>query len=164
MNLSTGTTRALLIAATLLASACVHKPPMTYGKGDPGVIHDGELYWIGNPTESQKSEWIAYHLDPSLDEREQQALSKFAWASAADSATTIAGLALCTGAAEANPVVALVPGGFLMVPLSYLGYRMVKREASRTSRYMSAERPIETATVIRGAAALSNAAVVATCL
>jgi hypothetical protein len=155
--------RALAILAALLLSACAHKPPQTYGNLDPCLVHKGTIYCAEKASKAEQDAWAAYHLAPSLDEREQEALSAFAWASAADSATTIGGLALCAGVAEANPLIA-PGGGVLIVPLSYVHYRYVKRQASRTSRYMSAARPIQYATTIRAAAAASNAVVIASCL
>ncbi len=138
-----------------------HTPPLAYGNADPGIVVDGALYWVGDPSESEQAAWTAYHLEPVLDEQEAAQLKKFAWSSVADSGTTIAGLAVCAGVRELNPLIALVPGGYLMLPLSVGAYYVAKHQASQSSRYESSYRDIRFGTAMRGVAAMSNATMIA---
>lgn len=153
-----------LALALLLLTGCAHKPPAVYGQLNPCMIHDGTIYCAESAEQAERDAWAAYHLEPSRDEAEVAALRLHAWGATADSATTIIGLAVCAGAREANPIVALVPGGWLVIPLSWMSHRYLTRIADRTSRYESAGQGIRSVAYVRSAAAVFNAGTIIRCM
>lgn len=139
--------RFLALALILLVGCATTKPPQSYAGGytnadNPCFIINERLHCIEGTTEEARAKWLAYHVEPSLDECEQKALTRHKWAAIGDSVTTIAVLGLCS-AIEANPIIAAVPGGWLIVPLSYGVYRMDKWQKSQTSRYQEDRVPGE---------------------
>ena len=149
--------RTLAILAALLLSGCAHKPPANYGNGDPGLIVHGQQYWVGEPSDKAKKEWVAYHLEPSFDENEANALRKYKWSVGADFGSTALTLGLCAAAFEANPL------GWALIPINYAVYKGIEKNFEQSSRYTTWVKPVEVQTKIRYGVTANNLLVLVRC-
>lgn len=148
----------LSILVTLLLGCSTLKPPSNYGNGDPGFIKDGELYWVGNPSEEERLEWWVTHMEPSLDEREEVALKRLRLSIYGDLGSTAIGLFFCSTVAEGNPV------GAALVPLNIAAYQLIKRDLEKSSRYTSTVTPTYIITGSRGLIFIHNLSILGRCL